>query len=208
MTNHDSENHYDTYHSIVRTAQELFMELGYRAVSTRQIAERCGVTQPALYHHFKSKQNLYVAVLEYTLMQTEEALTAILANTASFSLRLQRIALYMMETSEMNLSQMFHDIFHELTPEQRQRTQKLWIRGFLMPVVTMLDEAIEEKQIRNLEDLHTDSTELAYLFLNLIKSALEPVKRENPTIMASEVSKKAKLIIEIFLNGISNPSSR
>ena len=41
----------------------LFAELGYDAVTTRQILERAGVEAPSLYHHFGSKLGLYRAVL-------------------------------------------------------------------------------------------------------------------------------------------------
>lgn len=64
-------NQKETYQTIIKTAQRLFMESGYRAVSTRQIAKICGITQPALYHHFKNKQDLYIAVLQDALHHTE-----------------------------------------------------------------------------------------------------------------------------------------
>ena len=54
---------------ILAVARSLFMTRGYRAVSTREIAEAVGVTQPALYHHFAGKEELYVAVLEEELAQ-------------------------------------------------------------------------------------------------------------------------------------------
>ena len=49
---------------ILAAARSLFMSRGYRAVSTRDIADAVGLTQPALYHHFGGKEALYVAVME------------------------------------------------------------------------------------------------------------------------------------------------
>jgi AcrR family transcriptional regulator len=40
---------------ILQAAHRPFMEQGYRAVSTRQIAAACGITQPALYRHFATQ---------------------------------------------------------------------------------------------------------------------------------------------------------
>jgi AcrR family transcriptional regulator len=49
--------------SLLGAAASLFAELGYDAVTTRQILERAGVEAPSLYHHFGSKLGLYRAVL-------------------------------------------------------------------------------------------------------------------------------------------------
>ena len=52
--------------SLLEAAAALFAELGYDAVTTRQILERAGVEAPSLYHHFGSKLGLYRAVLSGT----------------------------------------------------------------------------------------------------------------------------------------------
>lgn len=50
---------------IVDTAARLFIEQGYLETPVRQIAERVGCTEAALYYHFKEgKQAIFEAVLE------------------------------------------------------------------------------------------------------------------------------------------------
>jgi AcrR family transcriptional regulator len=44
-----------TRERILRESSLLFAERGYRATTTRQIAERVGIQQPSLFHHFASK---------------------------------------------------------------------------------------------------------------------------------------------------------
>ena len=53
-----------TRQNILDISSELFMDKGFQATSTRQIAERAGITQPNLYYHFKTKEAIYIAVLE------------------------------------------------------------------------------------------------------------------------------------------------
>lgn len=54
--------------AIIEAASRLFMEHGYAATSIRQIADEVGVTEAALYYHFKDgKRALLQAVLEYNL---------------------------------------------------------------------------------------------------------------------------------------------
>jgi AcrR family transcriptional regulator len=43
---------------IVRIASGLFQERGYHATSLEGVAKELGVTRPALYHYFRSKQEL------------------------------------------------------------------------------------------------------------------------------------------------------
>jgi AcrR family transcriptional regulator len=49
---------------IVRAALEVIAERGYRGASMAAIAERVGLTQQGLLHHFPTKETLLVAVLE------------------------------------------------------------------------------------------------------------------------------------------------
>lgn len=48
---------------IIQNAETLFIEHGYQAVSIREIAKACGVTNAALYYHFDSKLDLYKEVI-------------------------------------------------------------------------------------------------------------------------------------------------
>ena len=49
--------------TILRSAAELFEELGYAGASISKIIDRAGVTQGAMYFHFKSKESLAEAVM-------------------------------------------------------------------------------------------------------------------------------------------------
>lgn len=50
---------------IVISAVEIIDELGIRGLSTRELARRQGVTDASLYRHFKSKEEILLAVLDY-----------------------------------------------------------------------------------------------------------------------------------------------
>lgn len=49
---------------IIREAMRLFGHYGYDSVTIKQLAEACGITEPALYRHFPSKEEIYGAVLD------------------------------------------------------------------------------------------------------------------------------------------------
>ena len=49
--------------AILQAAEHLFSELGYEAVSMSAIAKRANTSKPNIYHHFKNKHQLYLAVM-------------------------------------------------------------------------------------------------------------------------------------------------
>src|SRR5436190_21173893 len=49
---------------ILRTACELFAQKGFRGTTSRELAAAVGVTEPVLYEHFKTKGDLYSAIIE------------------------------------------------------------------------------------------------------------------------------------------------
>jgi AcrR family transcriptional regulator len=53
-----------TRRRIIAMAGALFSERSYLGVSMNEIAERIGITKPALYYHFPSKMDLYLEVLD------------------------------------------------------------------------------------------------------------------------------------------------
>ena len=56
--------------AILDTSAKLFSQQGYKEVSIRDIAQACGMTNAALYYHFKNKEDLFLAMLERDHEQT------------------------------------------------------------------------------------------------------------------------------------------
>ncbi len=52
----------DTRQRIHAAALEVFSEVGYERGSLQQIADRLGVTRPALYYHYRSKEEILAAI--------------------------------------------------------------------------------------------------------------------------------------------------
>lgn len=50
--------------AILLAAEQVFAEAGYRGSSLAAVAERAGVTQSGLLHHFKNKEELLMGVLD------------------------------------------------------------------------------------------------------------------------------------------------
>ena len=57
---------------ILDAAVKVFSEAGFHGGSLREIAERVGLSQPGLLHHFANKEHLLEAVLTYRDDQARE----------------------------------------------------------------------------------------------------------------------------------------
>jgi TetR/AcrR family transcriptional regulator len=77
----------DTRDRVLQVAQALFAERGYRGTSLRDIARRIGIKAPSLLHHFPSKEQLYLAVLDRIFEGMEEAASTVLMGRDSFQQR-------------------------------------------------------------------------------------------------------------------------
>ena len=50
--------------AIVSSATQLFARRGFRGVTTKELANAAGVSEPVLYEHFKDKSELYSAIID------------------------------------------------------------------------------------------------------------------------------------------------
>lgn len=64
----------ETRSRILATALELIAEKGFAATTTRELSERLGFTKAGLYYHFRTKEDLLVALVEPGIAQFRELL--------------------------------------------------------------------------------------------------------------------------------------
>lgn len=72
-------------------AAELFARRGYARATTAELAKAAGVTEPIIYRHFKSKRELYIALIATTAEQTLRHWKERLAGASDPGERLRRL---------------------------------------------------------------------------------------------------------------------
>lgn len=82
----------DTNSRILQAAIDCFAREGYDASGVAEICETAGVSKGAFYHHFPSKQSLFLALLEQWLGILDLQLNAVRASSADAAEALERIA--------------------------------------------------------------------------------------------------------------------
>lgn len=202
----------ETRRTILRTAARLFMEHGYRAVSTRQIADICGLTQPALYHYFSDKQDLYVAVMREELAETKAALERIARRNESVQERLKRVVRYLLSTVQRDLGMMFHDINNELSVEAQQLLTVEHRASMIAPIASIFQEGIQQGVLRTPQQGGLDATSATYLFLSMLSRFLMKPQRhvldDHSETSSLKESDSADVVVNVLLYGLALPEGR
>lgn len=73
---------------VLKAARELFAEHGVDAVSMQDVATRAGVSKANIFHHYASKEALYLAVMRACVQNKTVDVKALIASPAPFAERL------------------------------------------------------------------------------------------------------------------------
>jgi len=112
---------------ILDSAARVFAHYGYRLASMELVAQECGLTRQALYHHFDSKEALFRAVVEAVHEGALEAERAAAAREEKAGKDLADIIVAQLEARYRHLLDLLQGSAHaeELLSEHQRQTQDL-----------------------------------------------------------------------------------
>lgn len=193
----------ETARAIVEAARRLFMAHGYRAVSTRQVAEAVGLTQPALYHHFATKEDLYVAVALHELGRLRLGIERLAAREGEWSARLREIARFMLTTVDYDFPMMQHDIQAELGAAARERLGGAFYGGIIGPLAALFAEGAQSGALRDEAHGGLGAAGGAGLFMSFVAHFLDQPLLGEPAVRLGNSEAKATLLVDLLLRGIA-----
>jgi AcrR family transcriptional regulator len=146
----------------------LFTTKGFAATSTRRIAEMVGIRQASLYHHFPTKEEILVALLEETVSPALAAAQRISDAPGPATVRLHALATFdvtQLTATKWNLGALY--LLPELLSDRFEpfRTQRTLLRGHYRHLA---DLALAEIAA----DAGTTSPALADLPFRIVESAI------------------------------------
>jgi len=109
----------DTRQDVLAAAAALFCTVGFTATSTRAIAERAGVRQATMYHHFAGKDALLLELLLGTVRPSVELADALAGSSEDPARRLWTLAradVQLLLGGELNLGALY--VLPEIAGEQ------------------------------------------------------------------------------------------
>ena len=98
---------------LLNAAVRVFDRKGYSAASVREIAQMAGVTKPALYYHFGSKEGLLLAILEQAKREVDTALDRAVARTGTARARVLALCgdVYALFGQNVPIARVAHAVF-------------------------------------------------------------------------------------------------
>ena len=177
---------------IIRAAFGLFAERGYYGVSISDVAESAGLVKSSIYHHFESKEALYVAVLSETCDALRDEMQAS-ARGRNWKVRLRSTVLTLARSlgpHSHSLGLILEGITH--TPSNAKRSTKAIaeLRQNLFSV--LVREIANGIAAGDLEP--TDSTMTAACLIGLIVSVLQADQNQSE-------DKRVNFAFNLFLQG-------
>ncbi len=70
---------------IIEESYKLFLTKSYEGVSINDISKACGLTKGALYHHFKSKEEILITVIDNYIIHYINDITSLYEKEVTFS---------------------------------------------------------------------------------------------------------------------------
>ncbi|KAB8145671.1 TetR/AcrR family transcriptional regulator [Chloroflexia bacterium SDU3-3] len=128
---------------MLKQTAEVFAQHGYAQASIGELARACGVTEPMLYKHFGSKQNLFLLVLRHTGDQffqsfrdrvNERASRSLEDTLCSLVLDYRDVAIHLQGSALMLLGALIESQDPEVKDAMREHTNELFrlIHGLLV----------------------------------------------------------------------------
>jgi AcrR family transcriptional regulator len=79
----------DTRERIQRVAMELFAERGYDKTTLQEVAERLEITRPALYYHFRTKEDILLSIANRLITSLDDLVRWAKAQPATYEARVE-----------------------------------------------------------------------------------------------------------------------
>ncbi len=179
---------------ILREARSLFTAQGFAAVSMQQIANAASINKATLYHHFRDKEDLFVAVMAEEFGRMAIGVSTAIANGGPLRDQLTRVAGYVFASLQSDFGRLVADL-HEHVSE-RQRSE---LRGQAVPPWDLIRDAVQ-RAIANGEVRDVDPDLVARLYFGMVRSQVwwSKYDAEHP----APDDRLAATISDLLLDGI------
>lgn len=189
--------------AILESAEEVFAVKGFHRAKMRDIAVRADFATGSLYNYFRSKEDIFVSIMERRMDVLYKRLQEILSTEADLITRVEKVAAA--HVAFMDAHRSFFTIFasmgtgaqmglpvhiSERSNEQYQRYAEM--------VEQLIRQGIDEGIIRDLPP-----KSMASILMGVVNAAVFEWCSEEPPV---SFARKWPLLMDFFFNGILSPS--
>ncbi|GED56482.1 TetR/AcrR family transcriptional regulator [Brevibacillus formosus] len=160
-----AERKQETRQLLIDSAIEIFAQLGFHGASVDKIADHAGFTKGAVYAHFQSKEDLFLAILEGQMQLHVSNIHHVIDHQPSLSHFIEAMDAYFMSVQQQNRTWNMLNLEFLLYAMREESVRKRWSN--------MIIESVQHlsKAIQTLMPKESDSTlsadEMAWTILAL-----------------------------------------
>lgn len=193
----------DSVARILAAAEALFSAHGYDAVSMNAIAERAGVSKANVFHHFSSKNALYVAVVREACKESQTRLQHLENGQGSFVERLAHYAhsqLQAMLQNSQTTRLILRDLLEHGPEHGKDLADQVFGKSFAR-LVEMIRDGIVRGELR--QDADPAAVAVMLIATNVYFFEARDVLRHYPDVdFADDPQRYNAKLIQLMLHGI------
>ena len=194
---------------ILEVAEALFARRGFAGVGLREVADAAGLSKSALFHHFRSKAQLYFEVLEGVLGRIRERLEPVLAGGGPPLEKLDRWVETLVDSlaehptsARLLLRGLVEDDGFEEPPAEAEDTDRtLW--AILSGIQQLLAEGVERGAFRAASVPHTVQTLIGATVYHFASGELGERLLGRPLLSADSVRRRKAELIQLLHDGLA-----
>lgn len=188
---------------ILAAAELLFAELGFDGVSMHAVAARAGVSKANVFHHFGTKNDLYLAVLRAACADSREQLEQMVISTGPLTERLRTFAqqqLYNMLERDSITRVILRELLRDGERRGRELAEQVYGDSFAK-LVALLRTAQAQGELR--ADIDPAMAATLLIGANVFFFEARDVLRYFPDIkFANNPAHYTQMLVDILLRGI------
>ncbi|MFS0916409.1 TetR/AcrR family transcriptional regulator [Brevibacillus sp. 179-C 1.1 NHS] len=132
----------ETRQLLIDSATETFAQLGFHGASVDKIAEHAGFTKGAVYAHFHSKEDLFLAILERQMQLHVSNIHHVIDHQHSLSHFIEAMNAYFMSVQQQNRTWSMLNMEFLLYAMREETVRQRW-SDMIMESVQHLSKAIQ-----------------------------------------------------------------
>ncbi|MEK6794114.1 MAG: TetR/AcrR family transcriptional regulator [Spirochaetota bacterium] len=185
---------------ILKRATELFAQFGLKKTSVDQIAENAGIAKGTIYNYFKSKEELFTAIIRSEAEKFVDTITGALKDckTSEEKLRTFFLTEFDLLFEYINLFNTAHkgSHIHELMTSIGKETDEYYqkMHGIM---TSIFEEGIRDGSFKSI-----DYRTLADIVVELFKNMGFPIPFEALRQERKVIADKINFMIDLLLSGI------
>jgi len=194
---------------ILDVAEALFAQRGYAGVGLRQVAAAAGLVKSSLFHHFRSKDQLYAEVLGRVLARIRERLDPVLESGGDPARKLDRWVDALIDalaehptTARLLLRGLFEEDDFRADPVPEAEEVDETIAAILDGIQRLLKEGVDAGAFRAVSVPHTVQTLIGATVYHFASGELGEGLLGRPLLSAEAVRRRKQELRDLLHHGL------